>query len=69
MQYNVVEITEEELENRTDTPIVHVIVQGRDGRKAHIHLSLGLNQRNQAIARVTSAHDNPVSKQICAHWN
>ena len=68
LEYQQIEINVEDLENRSDTPIVHLVVKRGDGRKAHIHLSVGLNKRDQVMARVSSACDNPVSKNICAHW-
>lgn len=68
LEYQQIEINVEDLENRADTPIVHLVVKRGDGRKAHIHLSVGLNKRDQVMARVSSACDNPVSKKICAHW-
>lgn len=66
------DITEAEVGERpVTTEVLHVRIQREDGRIAHLHFSVGINNQGRAYGEVAAMHNEPrkqVVRKATAGW-
>ncbi len=65
----VVDLAKAELNDGSRTQVLHVKVIDEKGRDAHIHFSVGLNNRGQVVGEVCALGDRKdVIRKVVGHW-